>query len=181
MEIWNEYFLGICNKVAENSKCMSRKIGAIIVKDKSIISTGYNGPPRGVPHCNRRHLYDPKLVEKLKYYFGCSNKYEDLTKCPRQLMGYKSGEGLEWCVAGHAERNAIVNAAREGIKVKGTTMFMNCNIPCTPCLVEIINSGISEIVVIDIEYYDISAKYLLCNSKLIARTFDGIYAFDRKK
>ena len=171
MNRWDEYFLNICNKVAQNSKCMSRKVGATIVIDKSIISTGYNGPPRNVIHCDQRHQYDDKLAEKLKFYFTCANRYDYLPKCPRQLMGYKSGEGLEWCVAGHAEGNSIVNAAREGIKVKGATMYMSCSIPCSPCLIKIINAGIVEIVVTKLEYYDVSGEFLVKNSKLKVRTY----------
>ena len=72
-------------------------------------------------------------------------------------MGYKSGEGLQWCIAGHAERNSLINSARMGIKTKHTTLYMDCGIPCTPCLVEIINAGVSEIVVSKTSFYDSSA------------------------
>ena len=163
---WDKYFLNICNVVASNSKCLSRKVGAIIVQDKSIISTGYNGPPRGVPSCSERFEIDDVFFEL------CKKKRPKKTNiCPRRTLGFKSGEGLEYCVAGHAERNCIVNAAREGIKVKGSIMYMNCNIPCTPCLVEIINAGISEIVVTGMESYDKMANYLIENSGLEVRLF----------
>jgi len=62
---WDEYFLGVCKTIASNSKCLSRKIGAIIVRDKSIISTGYNGPPRGVPPCFTRCNDDQNFIKEL--------------------------------------------------------------------------------------------------------------------
>jgi len=148
---WDEYYFNLCNAVASNSKCLARKIGAIIVKDKSIISTGYNGPPRGIPQCDNRSGADGV--------------------CPRKALGYISGEGLELCIAGHAERNAIVNAARHGIAVKGSIMYMSCPIPCSPCLVEIINSGIEEIVCTKLSYYDMMGEYLIKNSELKIRTY----------
>jgi len=148
---WDEYYYNLCNAVASNSKCLSRKIGAIIVKDKSIISTGYNGPPRGIPQCDTRSGVDGV--------------------CPRKKYGFASGEGLELCIAGHAERNAIVNAARHGIAVKGSIMYMSCPIPCSPCLVEIINSGIEEIVVTELSYYDKMAEYLIKESNLKVRKY----------
>jgi len=167
----DQSLLEICNAVASNSKCLSRKIGAVIVKDDAIVATGWNGAPRKVPHCDVRHIYDNKLKEAYSTLFLPI----DFKKCPRQLLGFKSGEGLEWCIAGHAERNALINCAREGISTKGCKMFMNCLISCTPCLVEIINAGISEIIVTEFKYYDISAEYLVMNSDLIVRNFKGEY------
>ena len=92
---WDKFFLGICDKVAENSKCLSRKIGAVMVKDKSILSTGYNGPPRGVTHCGER-LITQDCDTNLRIRFdeavnnGTLTELVDLskplTKCPRQLL-----------------------------------------------------------------------------------------------
>jgi len=166
---WDSYFLQICNVVASNSKCLSRQIGAIIVEDRRIISEGYNGPPEGFPHCGLERIgIDHELRTRLSHI-----PQEKLTKtCPRRLMGFKSGEGLEWCPAGHAERNAIVSAARLGIRVKGTVMYMNCGVPCAPCLVEIINSGIKEVVCTDLVYYDRLSPLLVENSNLVVRTYD---------
>jgi len=169
MERWDRYFLDICNVVAENSKCLSRKIGAIIVRDKSIISKGYNGPPRGVPHCGlERFNLDSDLNCTMVNMHSDKNISEI---CPRKLMGFHSGEGLEWCLASHAERNAIVNAARNGIRVKGTKIYMNCDIPCAECMKEIINAGIEEIICVDLVYYDRLSKFLLDNSKVKIRRF----------
>lgn len=164
---WDEYFLTVCNAVGENTKCLSRRIGAILVKDKSIISTGYNGPARGIPHCGlERYMRDPIVRDQL-------NDHENISDtCPRQLMGYKSGEGLDICIAGHAERNALINAARNGTITKDCTMYMNCNIPCSPCLIDIINAGIKEIVVTELVYYDTMGKYILTHSNLTWRIYE---------
>jgi dCMP deaminase len=168
MTRWDKYFLGMCESAAANTQCFSRKVGAIIVKDKSIISTGYNGPPRGVPPCDQRWDCDISLMT-IKLHPD-----EDVKgRCPRHVMGYKSGEGLEYCVAGHAERNSIVNAAREGVgSVKGCIMYMNCAMPCSPCLVEIINAGISEIVITKGPIYDRTSQYLVKQSGLKVREYD---------
>jgi len=154
---WDNYFMRIAKEVAQHSKCLSRSIGAILVRDKSIISTGYNGPPRSVPECWMRNPDHER-------------------KCPRQVQGYKSGEGLHLCIAGHAERNAIVNAARLGIETKGSTLVCYCGIPCKDCMIEIINAGVIE-VVYKIgsstgnfgDYYDEMSKYLIDNSDVIVR------------
>ena len=170
---WDEYFYNVCKQVARNSKCFSRQIGAIVVIDKSIISTGYNGPPRGVPTCDRRWRIDNLFREK----YGSHIKEDtDITgRCPRHIIGFKSGEGLDVCVAGHAERNSLINAARNGIATKGATMYMTCGIPCSPCLVEIINAGIKEIVVTNFNFYDeLNSNYLLATSDLKVRVFDFI-------
>jgi len=177
-ESWDRWFYNMCLEVAANSKCFSRKIGSVLVKDKSIISTGYNGPPRGVPTCDKRWRIDPK------FYTKYAKEYAEFLKdgkssegvCPRRIIGFPSGQGLEICPAGHAERNALINAARHGIRVKGmsdepTTLYMSCGVPCSPCLVEIINAGVSEIVVTGISLYDATAEYLLQNSNLKIRLF----------
>ncbi len=170
---WDKYFYDITNAVAFNSKCLSRKIGAILVQDKTIIGSGYNGPPRGIPHCGERYEIDDPLKTELDK--RGIKKYEHTVQfCPRQTLGYKSGEGLEWCVAGHAERNALINSARLGIKTLGTKMYMNCGTPCTPCLVEIINAGIEEIIITKYNNYDLMATYLLKHSILKVRLYDFV-------
>lgn len=176
---WDEWYLEICKTVAKKSQCLSRKIGAILVKDKTIISQGYNGPPRGVKPCDERWLIDEEMRKVAGFTLGATSAiYKDKLEgiCPRYIpeMGFKSGEGLEWCVAGHAERNALINAARAGIKTKNTTMYMDCGVPCTPCLVEIINAGVKDIVVTKMEFYDKSAKYLLRQSDLNVRVYQHL-------
>jgi len=174
---WDEWYLEMCKTVAKKSQCLSRHIGAILVKDKTIISQGYNGPPRGIPHCGIRHTLDESLTEA--YIIKGDLKKEDLinkpvTTCPRYILGYKSGQRLELCVAGHAERNALINAARMGIETKGCKLYMDCGVPCTPCLVEVINAGIEEIIVTKMEYYDISAEYVLKHSNLKYRVYNHL-------
>lgn len=191
MSRWDEYYLRICDAVASNSVCLSRKIGAILVKDKSIISTGYNGPPRGVPPCSEREMIDDtfedalhKRIEELSKMRYEDNKVDDLTLtmedqkannvalCPRQRLGFKSGQGLEFCIAGHAERNALINAARHGIPTSGATIYMNCQQCCKDCIIEIINAGIAEVVMMDWQPYDSESGYLIKESGLKVRLFD---------
>jgi len=173
---WDEWFHLMCTSVAKKSQCLSRQIGAVLVKDNSIISTGYNGPPRGVPHCGHRHKLDSNLMEEYQQKGLSASAIEEMTAtiCPRYIIGYQSGEGLDLCVAGHAERNALINAARAGIKTKNCKLYMDCGIPCTPCLVEIINAGIAEIIVTKWQYYDRSAEYVLKNSNLLCRVYDHL-------
>ena len=146
---WDQRFLGACNELAKWSSCLSRQIGVVIVRDRIIVSTGFNGPPRGIFHC-------------LELYGSC----------PRQLKGFKSGEGLELCPAAHAEANAIVNAARLGVSTLDTSIYMNCGIPCRECLKLIINAGIKEIICLNTnDWYDKMSKSLVKESNLIIRSF----------
>lgn len=201
---WDEYFYRLAVTVASNSKCLSRKIGSVIADGHTIISTGYNGPSRDVRRCDERWLVDPEIIKEFnqrvtdkgrsdkvisKEFWSKDLKSEERYKeefegiCPRYVkdMGFKSGQGLEWCVAGHAERNAIVNAARKGMPaLEGCSIYMTCGVPCTPCLIEIKNAGITEIVCTEIAFYDFdrSCKYQLDESGLAIRKFDFIEDFD---
>lgn len=143
---WDAYFFALCETVASKSPCLSRKIGAILVRDHSILSTGYNGPPRGVPHCTG--------------------------KCPRKVMGFKSGEGMEYCPAQHAEENAVSNAARNGTTILGSILYMNSVIPCQKCFGTLINAGISEIVICETVVYDQHTSFLIENSDINIRRFN---------
>ena len=127
MNRWDKYFHNICIAVASKSPCLSRQIGAILVRDKSIVATGYNGPARNYPHCEG--------------------------ECPRKLKGYKSGEGLVECPAAHAEGNCIANAARLGVCTVGTTLYMNSIVPCKDCMILLVNAGITEVVIEKYEWY----------------------------
>ena len=128
------YYLDIAQTVAERSTCLRRMYGAIIVKDDVIVSTGYNGAPRGRKNCS------------------------DLGTCIRETMGIPSGERYEMCRSVHAEANAIIAAARE--RMLGATLYMVCVNPkdgalmagtssCMMCKRLIINAGISKVVVRD--------------------------------
>ena len=192
---WDEWYHVLCITVAKKSQCLSRQIGAILVRDKAVIAQGYNGPPRGVRTCDERWLVvhdnmkEVAMKNSIKHpgNDGISS-FENIDrdsdfyknhlegKCPRYVpeMGFKSGEGLEWCVAGHAERNALINAARLGIKTDGCKLYMDCGVPCTPCLVEIINAGVEEIIVSSWHVYDQSALYLLKESDLNVRVYQHL-------
>ena len=173
----DQWFYNLAVAVGSYSKCHSRKIGAVLVKDNSVISTGYNGPPRGVPPCDQRWFIDQAFKEKYGHHM-LNTEHDDIefktTKgvCPRRVIGFPSGEGLGVCPAGHAERNALINAARLGIKTNNTKIYMSCGVPCSPCMVEIINSGVEEIICSAMSIYDETALYLLENSDLKVRIYD---------
>ncbi|GEM_PF-4167026 len=117
---WDDYFMRICNQVALRSDCLKRHVAAIIVKEKRIVSTGYNGTPRGVPNCGEGG-------------------------CPRCASFGPSGAGLGDCLCSHGEENAIIQAAYHGIGVKGATIYTTTS-PCVLCTKMIINAGIKEVV-----------------------------------
>jgi dCMP deaminase len=117
---WDEYFLNIAKVVASRSNCIKRKVAAIIVKDRRVISTGYNGTPRGAKNCNEGG-------------------------CPRCSSMAQSGTSLEECVCCHGEENAITQAAYHGTSLKGATLYTTYA-PCLLCTKMIINSGIIEVV-----------------------------------
>ncbi len=117
---WDEYFMQIATIVALRSNCMKRKVAALIVKDRRIISTGYNGTPRGVRNCNEGG-------------------------CPRCNAMAPSGTNLEECFCSHGEENAIVQAAYHGISLKDATLY-STYAPCLICTKMIINAGIREVV-----------------------------------
>ena len=117
---WDEYFMSIAQVVASRSNCMKRKVAAIIVKDRRLISTGYNGTPRGAKNCNEGG-------------------------CPRCNSMAKSGTGLEECLCSHGEENAITQAAYHGTSLKGATLYSTFA-PCLLCTKMIINSGIVEVI-----------------------------------
>lgn len=114
-----EYFMDITELVAKRSTCARRAVGAVLVKDKRLLSTGYNGAPSGIRHCSE-------------------------TGCLREQMNVPSGERHELCRGIHAEQNAIIQAAYYGISVNGATLFCT-NLPCSICAKMLINSGIKTI------------------------------------
>ena len=122
---WDEYFMGIAKVVALRSNCIKRKVAAVIVKDKRVIATGYNGTPRGVVNCHEGG-------------------------CPRCNSMGASGAGLDECLCSHAEENAIVQSAYHGVAIKGSVLYTTFS-PCLTCTKMIINAGISE-VVFNLEY-----------------------------
>ncbi|MBE3139132.1 MAG: hypothetical protein IMZ53_00950 [Thermoplasmata archaeon] len=169
---WDRYFHSICIAVATKSPCLSRKIGAILVRDHSIVSTGFDGPSRGIPHCGQsRLLSDIYLSKYIHGMVGQLTRSRINNECPRKLLGYESGTHMELCPAQHAEENAVSNAARLGVSTVNTTLYMNCVIPCKNCFGTLINAGISEIVVDEVKSYDIHTQYLIDNANIKIRRF----------
>ena len=173
MNNWDDYFYKVCESVASKSPCLSRKVGAILVKDHSIVSTGYNGPPRNVPHCgHERVMKDEVLVKELHKH---KHKWEPSglkNNCPRKNLRFKTSEGLEWCTAQHAEVNCLINASRLGVSTFGAALYMNCILPCKNCFGALINAGVAEIVVDDDEVYDKYTTFLIRNSDIKIRRFE---------
>lgn len=173
---WDQFFHNICEALASKSPCLSRQLGAVLARNNYIISTGYNGPPKGVPHCGyERLMKDNRLSQELNEHMGSMkltiHPTEIKSTCPRQLLDFSSGEGLEYCTAAHAERNAIITAAKLGVSVENTTLYLNCDlIPCAECLKELINVGVKEIVIEKVEPYN-SVQFLLDNSNIKVREF----------
>ncbi len=120
---WDEYFMEMAEVTAKRSTCLRRQVGAVIVKDKHIVATGYNGAPRGLEHCGER---------------------ED--GCLREAREVPSGEKHELCRALHAEQNAIIQAATLGQSIEGAVIYITHQ-PCVICAKMIINAGIGRIVV----------------------------------
>lgn len=117
---WDSYFLTIASVVATRSTCLRRHVGAVIVRDRQIVSTGYNGAPKGVPHC-------------------------DDVGCLRASLGIPSGERHEICRGSHAEVNAIAQAAAVGVPTAGGDLYCTHE-PCVFCTKAIINAGIRRII-----------------------------------
>jgi len=163
---WDNYFLTLCNSIATKSPCLSRQIGSILVQDKSIVSTGFNGPPRGIPHCGYDR-YDKD--ENIRHLLVGHVFKSDI--CPRKLLNYPSGTHMELCPAQHAEENAVSNAARNGVITLGTTCYLNSVIPCSKCFGTLLNAGISEIVCVEDKLYDEQAQFLINNSTIKIREF----------
>lgn len=167
---WDLYFLRIAREVSKNSKCLSRQIGAVLVKDKSIISTGYNGPARGTKHCNER---DIKFYHNINETQGVWNMDVTIDKCPRRVFAYPSGQGLHLCQAGHAERNALIQAGRNGISTNNTILYCYCGQICKDCAIEIVNAGVKELVYLTGSPYDQYSDVILGESGIVIRQIDG--------
>ena len=153
---WDEYLMGMAQAAGRKSECASRKIGAVIVRDHRILSTGYNGPPAGVDPCwERWSSYSVNYLSTVSTEINENALWLEIKRgeCPRKVLGFESGKGLEFCAAAHAETNAIATAARMGISVDGATMYCDCPIPCKDCTALIINSGITEVVVSEMREY----------------------------
>jgi len=118
---WDDYFLEVAELISKRSTCLRRKVGAVIVKDRRIISTGYNGAPAGLVHCEE-------------------------TGCLRMKMKVPRGERHELCRGLHGEQNAIIQAALYGASIKEATLYATHQ-PCSVCAKMIINAGVQRIVI----------------------------------
>jgi dCMP deaminase len=143
---WNSYFMEIAGIVAKRSTCIRRRVGAVIVKDKRILSTGYNGAPSGLDHC------------------------VDLG-CLREAKQVPSGERHELCRGLHAEQNAIVQAAYHGVPIKGALVYCT-HLPCSICIKMIINAGIEQVLYLE-GYPDDLAASLIKESGIIVKRVEG--------
>lgn len=117
---WDSYFMKIAEDVSTRSTCIRRQVGAVIVKDKRILTTGYNGVPSGISHCNEEN-------------------------CLRTKFNIPSGERAELCRGLHAEQNAIIQAAYHGISVRDARIYITHK-PCSICTKMLINSGIKDFI-----------------------------------
>ena len=118
---WDDYFLEIAGLVAKRSTCLRRQVGALIVKDKRILSTGYNGAPTGISHC-------------------------EVAGCVREKLQVPPGKRHELCRGLHAEQNAIIQAALHGVSIDGGVLYCTHE-PCTVCSKMVINAGITAVIV----------------------------------
>lgn len=143
---WDEYFMSIADQVAGRSTCLRRACGAVIVRDKRILATGYNGAPKGLKHC-------------------------DEVGCLREQLGIPSGEKHELCRAIHAEQNAVVQAAKYGSPIDGATVY-STHQPCVLCAKILINAGCAEIVFRD-AYPDTLSEGLLDEAGVMLRRMDA--------
>lgn len=141
---YDQYFMEIAAIVATRSTCLRRQVGAIIVKDNHILATGYNGPPKGLEHC-------------------------DTAGCLRATLHVKPGERHELCRGLHAEQNAIIQAAVFGVSIRGGTLY-STHFPCSVCAKMLINAELRDIVYAE-GYPDRLAAQMLKESNINVRQF----------
>ena len=143
---WNEYFMEMAELAAKRSTCLRRSVGAVLVKDKRVLATGYNGAPKNITHCQE-------------------------SGCLRVSLNVPSGQRHEICRGVHAEQNLIAQAAIHGVKTEGATVFC-LNQPCVICTKLLINSGIKRIYY-RIPYQDRFARELIAQSDLVCQCLES--------
>lgn len=144
---WDQYFIDITRLVASRSTCLRRQVGALLVKDRNILATGYNGTPSGVTHCAD-------------------------VGCLRERLKVPSGERHELCRGLHAEQNAIIQAARHGVNIDGSTLYCT-TMPCIICTKMLINAGIRRIVFED-GYADELAREMVAETGIEVSQFQRL-------
>lgn len=137
---WDNRFMSFAKDIADWSSCLRRKVGCVTVKDKRMLTTGYNGAPSSIKSCVERN------------------------ECIRDTKNIASGENLEMCYAVHAEQNAIAQAAKLGVRLEGAYLYCT-HLPCSSCAKLIINSGIKKVFYSE-EYPDTFGKQLLKEAKV---------------
>ena len=144
---WEEYFMEVAHVVRKRSTCLRRQVGAVLVKDKRILATGYNGAPSGLPHCAE-------------------------VGCLRTQQKVPSGERHELCRGAHAEQNAIAQAAMLGVSTLNSEIYIT-SYPCSVCAKILINAGVTRIVY-EGNYPDKLAIQLLAQSRIKVEKFSEI-------
>ncbi len=142
---WDQYFMRMAFLAASRSNCTRRKVGAVIVKDKNVLATGYNGPPSGTVHC-------------------------DVVGCIRDELDVPSGERHELCRGLHAEQNAIIQAAVHGVSIKDAVIYVTTH-PCVVCSKMLMNAQIREIIYAQ-GYPDELSELMLLESDIKKRRFE---------
>lgn len=140
---WDTFFMDLACIIAERSTCIRRHVGAVAVRDKRIVATGYNGAPPGVPHCTEK-------------------------TCLRTVMNIPSGERIEACAASHSEMNLIVQAAKFGFSLDGCTVYCT-HMPCFTCAKLLYSVGIRQVFYIENYPDPISEKFLASVSMRISK------------
>ena len=163
----DEYFMELAHHLARRSTCFRRSVGAVIVKDKHLLATGYNGVPRGLTHCIHTgcirmgnpnlELFEVRSVEEIRSFFS---KYHEVP----------SGQYHELCTGVHAEENAIIQSAYFGVSIMDAEVFTT-TFPCVNCARIMINARIRR-VVYDADYVDPISKCLLAESDLAVERFE---------
>lgn len=143
---YDEYFMSMAFLAATRSTCLRRQVGAVLVKNKHVLATGYNGPPKGMKHCEE-------------------------TGCLRKELNIPSGERHEICRGLHAEQNAIIQAAVFGISIDESVIYVT-DTPCVVCAKMLINAGVKEIIYAG-DYPDELAREMIEESKLKIKRFHG--------
>ena len=143
---WDEYFMTLATNVATRTTCLRRGVGAVVVKDRRILATGYNGVPSGIQHCSK-------------------------VGCLRKKLDVPSGQRHEICRGLHAEQNAIIQAARWGINISDSTVYVTTQ-PCVVCAKMLINASVREIVYKN-PYPDELAMAMLKEAGILLRVFSG--------
>ncbi|MFO8110241.1 MAG: cytidine/deoxycytidylate deaminase family protein [Thermoplasmata archaeon] len=180
----DEYFMAMAELVSERSTCLRRKVGAVLVKDKMVLSTGYNGAPKGLPHCEelggcirRGDIHPPYLdifIDDFSDKYGVDDKGETVEKInffPKKGNPVPSGYRHELCRAVHAEQNAVIQAAVSGVSIRSSTLYCT-TYPCVVCTKILINSEVKRIVY-DSEYKDPLSENMLKQSEIEIQRFKG--------